>query len=87
MGLMFATLGTLFFVSGIFLILDPTATIKCNGVVTTSPGCKQSYTAFGAGFAVIGLAVLFAKNHWLDKLFVWSESVRSMLPWPCRRAR
>ena len=87
MGSMFALVGTLLFVSGVFLILDPTATINCNGVVTTSPGCKRSFASFGAIFGGFGLALLFAKSSWLDAFFVWGESIRSMLPWPWRRSR
>lgn len=81
MGLMFALVGTLLFVSGIFLVLDPTATISCNGVVTTSPGCKKSFASFGAIFALAGFALLFAKSRWLDAYFVWAESMRSLLAW------
>lgn len=80
MGLMFALVGTLLFVSGIFLVLDPRATISCNGVVTTSPGCKRSFASFGALFGIVGFVTLFAKNRWLDTFFVWVESMRSMLP-------
>jgi hypothetical protein len=87
MGFMFALVGILLFVSGVFLLLDPTATISCNGVVTTSPGCKRSFTSFGAIFGAVGLGMLFAKNRWLDAFFVWGESMRSVLPWPWRRSR
>jgi hypothetical protein len=87
MGFMFALVGSLVFISGVFLLLDPAATISCNGVVTTSPGCKRSFASFGAIFGIVGFAMLFAKNRWLDKYFVWVESMRSMLPWPWRRSR
>ena len=85
LGLMFGLVGTLLFVSGVFLLLDPSSTITCNGVVTTSPGCKKSFTAFGAVFAAIGLGILFAKDRWLDVYLVWEESLRSMLSWRRRR--
>ncbi len=82
MGFMFALVGTLLFVSGIFLLLDPAATISCNGVTTTSPGCKRSFASFGAIFGGLGFAMLFAKSRWLDTFFVWGESARSLLHWP-----
>lgn len=84
MGLLFAVVGSLLFVSGIFLLLDPTSTIGCNGVVTTSPGCKRSFTSLGAVSAVVGVAMLFAKSHWLDAMFAWSESLRFTWPWKRR---
>jgi hypothetical protein len=81
MGLVFAIFGTVFALLGIQLLLDPTATMSCNGVVTTSPGCKRSFASLGAVFAVIGFVFLFAKSRWLDTLFVWGASLRSLLPW------
>jgi NADH:ubiquinone oxidoreductase subunit 2 (subunit N) len=81
MGFMFALFGTAFVVIGIQMLLDPTATMTCNGVVTTSPGCKRSFATLGAVFAVAGFAFLFAKSRWLDTLFVWCASLRSLLPW------
>jgi sugar phosphate permease len=81
MGFMFAFVGTAIFLFGVLLALDPTATISCNGVVTTSPGCKRSFAAFGAVFAVAGFGMLFAKSRWLDTFFVWGESMRPNWPW------
>ena len=41
MGLLFAVTGGALSVVGIGLLTDPAATITCNGVLTTSPGCKN----------------------------------------------
>src|SRR5688572_5836806 len=79
MGFMFALVGTIFSVLGVVLLLDPTATMTCNGEVTNSTGCKKTFTAFGAVFAIIGFAFLFALRQWLDTLFVWGQSLRYTL--------
>ena len=86
-GFMFALLGTIFFVMGIQMLLDPSSTMTCNGVVTTSPGCKKSFATGGAVFAIIGFLALLAKAQWLDKLFVWTESFFSLMPWSKNRPR
>ena len=79
MGFVFALVGMIFFILGIVLLLDPTSTMMCNGEVTNSPGCKKFFTAFGAAFATLGFAFLFARRQWLDTLFVWWQSLRHSL--------
>lgn len=74
-GFMFSLVGGMLAISGLFLLLDPEATLNCNGVVSNSPSCKRQFTLFGAMFFVIGLGLLFAKGQWLDRLFLWRESI------------
>lgn len=84
MGFVFSLIGGMLAVSGVFLLLDPEATLNCNGVVTNSPGCKRQFTLFGSMFFAVGLGLLFAKGEWLNQLFLWRESIS--FPNPFKRS-
>jgi hypothetical protein len=77
-GFMFALVGGALAAFGTPLLFDPTSTLTCNGEVSTSIGCKASFVASGYFFLVVGLCLVFVKPWRLDRIFVWSQSVRSM---------
>ena len=83
-GFTFSLVGGMLAISGVFLLLDPDATLSCNGVVTNSPSCKRQFTLFGSMFFVVGLGFLFARSHWLDRLYVWRESISFPNPFRTR---
>ncbi len=78
MGFVFVLVGGMLFVNGIVLLLNPDATMSCNGVVTNDPGCKRQFVTFSAVFVLVGLAFLFSPRRWLNQLVVWQESLPSL---------
>jgi len=79
MGFMWALLGGLLLVVFVAQVLDPSATIIVNGVPTTAVGPKVSAALFAATFFVAGLSFLFVPARFLDRLFIWRQSLWSSL--------
>ncbi len=57
------------------LALDPNATIRYNGVTTAAAGPKVSAVLFCSCFVVAGVGFLFAPSRYLDRLFIWRQSL------------
>ncbi len=74
---LFVLVGGTLAVVGVRLLLDPSATLVCNRVVTTSVGCKANFTAFALLLFAVGLFVLLAGARTLDRTLAWLQSLRS----------
>jgi hypothetical protein len=79
MGFVWALVGSILLVSSIALVLDPTSSITYNGVPTTAKGPKVFAAVFAGSFVVAGVGFLFAPVRWLDKLFLWRQSLWSSI--------
>jgi uncharacterized membrane protein len=75
-GCLFVLVGGALAVVGVRLLLDPSATLVCNRVVTTSVACKTQFTAGGLLLLVVGLFVLLAGAQTLDRTLAWLQSLR-----------
>ena len=83
-GAMFTLVGCMLLVSFVPLLLNPEATILHNGVPTSDFSTKLSATLFVGCFSVLGLFFLFCPSKYLNKLFVWRQSLMATI-FPRRR--
>lgn len=79
MGFIWALVGTMLLLAFVPLIFDPNGTITYNGVPTTALGPKISAAIFAATFVVAGLGFLFVPSSFLDRLFIWRQSLWSSI--------
>ena len=79
MGLFFVLFASAMIFPTIGLLLDPASTIVCNGVVTTSFGCKLSLTLFGGFLLLVGLGCLCTPRRYIDRALEWKESLWSLI--------
>jgi hypothetical protein len=79
MAVLFIAVGGLLMIMGVFLLSDPTSEIVYNGVPTTAREPKLYFTIFSAVFAAFGVLSLLVPRRWLDRMFVWRQSVLSSL--------
>ena len=75
MGAMFCLTGSVLLITFLPLLLDENATINYNGAATSDFGPKLSAVLFTGSFVVIGLAFLFSPNRYLNRLFIWRQSL------------
>ena len=78
-GFVWTLVGGLLTVTFVASALTPGATIVSNGVVTSALGPKVVAACFTTAFFLAGLAFLFAPARYLDRLFVWRQSLLSVL--------
>jgi len=83
-GFSFLLVGSILLVRGLRLLFDPTATIICNGIVTTSSECKASLTLGALAFAVVGAVLAYVSRRSLRRLAVWIGSTR-LVSWRLKR--
>ena len=76
MGFWFLLVGSILLGRGLGLLLDPAATITCNGIVTASTECKTSFTLGALAFAVVGAVFASVPRRRLRQLAVWAGSTR-----------
>ena len=55
--------------------LDPNATIVYNEVPTTTIGVKISSVLFVGAFFVAGIGFFLAPSRFLDRWFIWNQSL------------
>ena len=79
MGFMWALVGGMLLVGFVSLILNPSGTITYNGVPTTEIGPKISAAVFAFTFFAAGLGFLFVPARFLDRLFIWRQSLWSSI--------
>jgi len=79
MGFMWALVGGMLLVTFVTLLFDPSSTITYNGIPTTAVGPKVSAAVFAATFFAAGLGFLFVPARFLDRLFVWRQSLWSSI--------
>ncbi|WP_324170855.1 hypothetical protein [Sulfurimonas sp.] len=60
------------------LLLDPNSTITVNGVVTSDFNPKLKAVIFISLIVFIGLVALFGSNSFINKIFVWRQSLLSI---------
>ena len=78
-GAMFILVGGVLLFNLSMLLLDPESTIRVNGVATSEFKPKLRATIFVSSFVLIGLLALFGPNQWFNKIFVWRQSLSSIL--------
>ncbi|MBI1397991.1 MAG: hypothetical protein GC151_18610 [Betaproteobacteria bacterium] len=79
MGFIWALIGTMLLFAIMPLIFDPNGTKIFNGVLTTALGPKVYAALLAAVFVVAGLGVPFVPNRFLDRFFVWRQSLWSSI--------
>ena len=79
MGFVFVFVGGALSVAGISMLLDPDSTLIYNGVRTNAFSAKLQFTSFALFFVGAGLFFLIAKAALLDRIFVWRQSMLSLL--------
>ncbi len=79
MGFIWALVGGMLLLNFAPLLFDPASTILYNGVPTNSMRVKVSATIFCGGFALAGLGFLFIPDWYLNRLFIWRQSMLSTM--------
>jgi hypothetical protein len=79
---LFISTGGILSIVGVYLLVAPEAVIVYNGIPTTERGPKLFFTLFSAVFVVLGVASSLVPRRWLDRMFVWRQSVLySLFSW------
>ena len=75
MAALFICVGGFLTVFGVYLLLDPTSVIMYNGVPTAEREPKLFFTIFNAAFVAIGVGSLLVPSRWVDRMYVWRQSI------------
>jgi len=73
MGLLFLIMGGLFAFMDAKALLDPNATVACNGIVTNSLSCKAGTAFIIVLIFIIGLLLVLSPNSWVTKFAALSS--------------
>ena len=75
LGCSWSLIGGLLLYNFIPVVLDPNATIVYDGVPTTVIGIKISWVLCVSAFFVAGIGFSLASSRFLDRWFIWNQSL------------
>jgi uncharacterized membrane-anchored protein YitT (DUF2179 family) len=77
--LVWVLVGGAFVAFSLSLLVKPSAIITYNGIATTAFGPKLFAVLFAGVFLFVGLGIMFSPARFLDRVFVWRQSVLASL--------